>query len=289
MRISSIPVFVATAAVTVLGACAQKEQASSTPGGSASQAGAPAAPAIVTVHAKDFTYDAPAEISSGVTTFKLVNDGSTFHHLVLVRLDSGKTVADLGEAMKKKAPPPAWAVFIGGPNSPDPTKESNATLDLAPGNYAMICFVDLPGGVPHFVKGMVHAFTVKQASGPSAPVPTPDITIGLKEYAFEINKPITAGSHTFEVRNSGAQQHEVEVLKLAPGKKLEDLMKWMDKMDGPPPASAVGGAVVAAPNQPVYFTADLTPGDYVFICFIPDAKDGKPHFVHGMQHTFTVN
>ena len=31
-----------------------------------------------------------------------------------------------------------------------------------------------------------------------------------------------------------------------------------------------------------YVTVDFTPGDYAFVCFLPDAKDGKPHFEHGM-------
>ena len=33
---------------------------------------------------------------------------------------------------------------------------------------------------------------------------------------------------------------------------------------------------------------NLTPGEYGVICFVPDAKDGKAHFVHGMMSTFTV-
>ena len=36
------------------------------------------------------------------------------------------------------------------------------------------------------------------------------------------------------------------------------------------------------------FTADLSAGDYGLICFVPDAKDGKPHFVHGMMKTIKV-
>jgi hypothetical protein len=31
-----------------------------------------------------------------------------------------------------------------------------------------------------------------------------------------------------------------------------------------------------------FITADFTPGEYALICFLPDAKDGKPHFAHGM-------
>jgi hypothetical protein len=37
------------------------------------------------------------------------------------------------------------------------------------------------------------------------------------------------------------------------------------------------------------FTADFVPGKYALICFLPDAKDGKPHFMHGMVQEVTVN
>ena len=35
-------------------------------------------------------------------------------------------------------------------------------------------------------------------------------------------------------------------------------------------------------------TASFTPGDYTLLCFVPDAKDGKPHIAHGMVKNFTV-
>ena len=290
MRLSKT-LFFATLLASALSACARKEQAPSTSGAaaSASTAATPAGPKVVTVHAKDFSYDAPAEIDAGLTTFKLVNDGTMFHHLVIVKLDSAKTVADLQQAMKNPGPPPRWAAFIGGPNAPDPTKESNATLDMQPGSYAMLCLVDVPGGVPHFAKGMVHALTVKPSSGASAQAPSADVNISLKDYSFDISKPITAGSHTFAVNNAGMQPHEVEVIKLAPGKKIDDVVKWIQKPEGPPPGSGVGGAIVGMTGAPLFFTMDFTPGEYALICFIPDAKDGKPHFVHGMMHTFTVS
>ena len=31
------------------------------------------------------------------------------------------------------------------------------------------------------------------------------------------------------------------------------------------------------------------PGSYALICFVPDAKDGKPHAMHGMLKTLTVS
>jgi uncharacterized cupredoxin-like copper-binding protein len=43
------------------------------------------------------------------------------------------------------------------------------------------------------------------------------------------------------------------------------------------------------PGGSASFTVDLTPGNYAFICFLPDAKDGKPHALHGMTKQFTIS
>jgi uncharacterized cupredoxin-like copper-binding protein len=283
--------------VFIIAACTPKEKAAvakpdsttaATVATAATTASAPA-PNVVTIHAKDFSYtDAPAEIPAGLTTFHLINDGPDLHHLSIVRLDSGKTIQNLEAALALPAAPPMWAVPVGGPNAPDPSKESNATLNLTPGNYAMVCFVDVPGGVPHFAKGMIKAFTVGAApTGAPAAAPVADVNIKLVDYAFDLSTPLTAGTHTFQVTNSGSQPHEVELVRLAPGKTVEQLLGWMNKPAGPPPASAIGG-VAGFIGDTNYFTADITPGQYALICFLPDAKDGKPHFMHGMTKTITV-
>lgn len=280
--------------VFVVAACAPKDNATVATSDSATPAAAPAAnapttPNIVTIHAKDFAYiGAPAQIPAGMTTFNLVNDGQSFHHIEIVRLDSGKTLANLEAELAKPAAPPDWAVFQGGPNAPDPGHETNATLDLKPGNYAMLCLVDVPGGVPHFAKGMIRPFTVTAATAPSAPAPVADMTISLSDYAFQLSTPLKSGDHTFAVKNTASQMHEVELLRLAPGKTVADLLSWLSKPAGPPPASAVGG-VSPFTTDTVYFNASITPGNYALICFVPDAKDGKPHFTHGMTKTITVS
>jgi hypothetical protein len=92
------------------------------------------------------------------------------------------------------------------------------------------------------------------------------------------------------VENAGPQPHELVLLKLAPGKKAEDFGKWAESgMKGPPPAQPLGGVTFLDKGARGSFTADLTAGDYGFICFVPDAKDGKPHLAHGMTKTVTVN
>lgn len=244
-------------------------------------AGAADAPRVVVVNAHDFSYTIPDTIPAGMTTFRLINEGQALHHLVIARLDSGKTMADVSAALKNPGPLPGWMVLIGGPNAPDPKGESNATVDIAAGNYALICFVDLPGGVPHFAKGMVKGLTVVPSAVASAPAPVATDTITLNDYSFALSRPLGSGTRTFRVVNNASQLHEVELVKMAPGKTMDDLMAWFKSPNGPPPGSAIGGTAPSATGLPVWFTAEITPGDYLLICFLP-APDGKLHLHHGM-------
>ena len=281
----------AAAALAVLGtvACSAKQEtpANSLASGSGSVP-VPTTPPVVTIHAKDYAFSGPKQIPAGMTTFHVVNDGPGLHHVTIVRLTDGKSMADLTDALKHPGPLPDWATFVGGPNAPDPGHDANATLDMTPGSYALLCFVDVPGGVPHFTKGMAVPLTVVASSTPSAPAPTATDTLTLDDYSFSIAEPITSGTQTFLVRNAAKQPHEVELIKLAPGKTPQDILAWMQKPNGPPPGNAVGGVAAMTAASPAYFTADITPGDYMLICFLPDAKDGKPHFTHGMMQTVHV-
>ena len=280
-------------------ACSQKEaankdttpvaQAGAANSAPASQASFDPATRIAVVHTKDFAFDAPDSITAGWTTFHLVNDGPSLHHMQLVRLDSGKTAEDLGAAMKNPGPPPRWAVFVGGANAPDPGSQADATLNLTPGNYVMLCLVDIPGHVPHFTKGMVRPLKVTAASGSTGTEPTADLTVSLADYKFDVQGAMGAGKHTIKVENKGPQAHEVELVRLAPGKTLNDLNAWTQNPQGPPPANALGGVPAIIPGMSEYFTADLTPGNYALLCFLPDAKDGKPHLEHGMVKQFKIS
>jgi hypothetical protein len=243
---------------------------------------------VVTVTGKDFKFDAPDEIPAGLTEFRFLNKGPSIHHMQILRLTNGKTFGDLSAALKRQGPPPKWMKEVGGPNAPAPGMESNATLMLEPGNYAIICFVDI-GGAPHFTKGMVRPFKVVAASGPAATTPTPDVTATLYDYNFRLSAPILAGTRTIKVQNTASQPHELELVQLAPGKTANDFLAWAGGgMKGPPPAKPIGGIAGLERGMSQTFTANFTPGNYALICFIPDAKDGKPHFTHGMTKDFSV-
>ena len=249
---------------------------------------APAAKArVVRVTGEDFRFDAPDVIPAGLTEFRFLNKGPSLHHMTIVKLGANKTIDDLRAAFANPGPPPAWAKIMGGPNAADSGVESNATLMLEPGNYALVCFVDL-GGPPHFAKGMIRRLRVVPAKFADTR-PKADLTATLVDYGFRLSAPIRAGTRTIRVHNAASQDHEVELIELAPGKSMGDLMTWLSKMEGPPPGKALGGVAGMAPGLTQYFTADFSSGTkYVLICFIPDTQDGKPHFAHGMVQQVTV-
>ena len=245
-------------------------------------------PAVLTITARDFRFDAPDTIAACVTTIRLVNRGPDLHHMWIVRLEDGKTEADFVRALKAGGPPPKWAVDVGGPNAPVPGAESNATVTFTPGNYAILCLIPGKDHVPHMMKGMVRSLTVTPPSN-GAVLPKEDVVMTLDDYEFRLSRPLTAGKRTILVRNAAAQSHEVELVRIPPGKSMADLHAWLEKEDGPPPAIPLGGVSGMAPGAVATFTADLEPGTYALVCFAPDAKDGKPHFAHGMTKEFKVN
>lgn len=246
---------------------------------------------VVTIVARDFTFDAPTEVPAGVTAVRLINQGHELHHVVFVRLDDGKTPADLAAAFSKPGPPPAWAKAAGGPNGIAPGGAANATVILTPGNYVLLCVIPGADNVPHMAKGMVRPLTVTAsngAAGSAANEPTADITLGLTEYSLAFASAPSSGGPTIRVNNNGKQTHEIVLVRLHPGKTTADLMKWLDKYAGPPPVDLLGGISPMAPGSRAYFTADLKPATYVALCFVSDEGDGKPHVAHGMINTFTV-
>jgi hypothetical protein len=251
---------------------------------------------VVTVHASEFAFAAPKSIVAGQTTFRLVNDGKLLHHITILKLEQGKTMKDLEAAMKDpNAPPPKWLVSVGGPNAAVPGSTIEATLDLSPGNYVLACFIPSPGDpTPHAMKGMVTPLTVTapggvtQAGETFAPTPSPDVHLVLKDYGFTFSKPITRGKHTIHVMNEGPQEHEVIMVKLAPGKHVADFNKWaLGDMKGPPPAMPIAGMAGMAKGRTGIFSDDFTPGTYAITCYVP-APDKKMHSEHGMSTEFVA-
>jgi hypothetical protein len=255
-------------------------------------AAAPAEPREVRFTASDFAFEGPASIEAGLVTFALDNVGQTLHHAQLVRLPDGMTFQAFQEAMSQMqpgSPPPEWFVDAGGVNPPAPGQTARVTMMVEAGEYAVLCVVDTPDHVPHVFKGMIRPLTVTPATAPPVPMPPADLMLTLVDYAFSFSAPPTAGQHTIHVMNGASQSHEVVFIKLHSGRTMDDVMAWGATYAGDEPFDTHGGVPGIRPGQMANVHVDFTPGDWAALCFVPDAKDGMPHLVHGMVLPFTIS
>jgi uncharacterized cupredoxin-like copper-binding protein len=249
-------------------------------------------PRVVTVKAFDYRFEAPATIPAGTITFRLENAGKEIHHLWIVQLTQGKTQADFLAAANKwgsalKMPP--WAIEVGGPNSAAPGGTAEGTMTLVAGTYSLICWVPSPDGMLHVMKGMIKPLTITARGATPPAEPKADVTMVLDDYAFQLSGALAAGHRTIRVENRAAQSHEVVIGRLEPEHTLMEAIIWMTRGQlGRSPVTAIGGASGLSTGRHMYITVDLQPGRYALLCFIPDAKDGKPHSDHGMVKEIVI-
>jgi hypothetical protein len=251
------------------------------------------APHVVTLSLASGAFQAPDTLDAGLTTFHFANHSDEIHYAHAVRLDSGRTVAELAavyaEAVRTAGPRPTWLTRSGGPGGTAPGDTFSVTHVIEPGRYVWICPVDDRDGNPHFSMGEARPFVVRAAAPDAVEPPAPEASqvIRLVDYAFAMDAPLTAGHHTIRVANEGPDPHDMVLMRLAPGKTADDVLSWLQEGEGPPPFSLAGGVAVLAPGMEAFFEADLTPGDYVLVC-MATAQDGRTHIEHGMIQQVSV-
>ena len=243
---------------------------------------------VITVHAGDYFFGAPARLAAGLTTFRLLNDGHALHMLGITRLDSAHTLNELLTTLNQNKPQPAWAVDVGGPNAVSPRGASNATLWLTPGHYVFICWVPGRHGRLHALDGMVAPFDVTPSNVPPAAEPASDLIVHLADYHIDLSRPWTRGPHAIEVLSDGPHEHDLTILRLRAAASVAQVMDWLDNPEGvPAPGTALGGTVGFWPGQRAFVTIDVTPGRYLLLCYVPD-DSGKAHYRRGMFREYTV-
>lgn len=242
---------------------------------------------VISAVATDYAFDMPGSVPAGLTTIRFSNTGKELHHLYLVKVEKGRKPADVLAFFKAGGPPPAWMKPVGGPNAPAPGEETVFTSMLDAGEYIAFCVIPSPGGPPHIMKGMIKSITVTPSTRKAA-APIADVTLTLSDYDFAFSKPLSPGKHVIAVRNTGKQPHEFFMAQLMPGKSPMDMAKFAENPVGAPPGKPMGGITDIVPGDVVYLQVDVPKGEYAFICFDPDAKDGKPHLAHGMIKQISV-
>lgn len=98
---------------------------------------------------------------------------------------------------------------------------------------------------------------------------------------------LAAGRHRFTLVNDEPHAHELVIFRNPEGRSLDELYA-----QGPPALAAVDLAAMVfdSPPSPAHgVAADLSPGTYTVVCFLPNPSDGQPQFRHGMEATFVVS
>jgi hypothetical protein len=184
--------------------------------------------------------------------------------------------------------------FVGGPNTVDPGQSQTVVVDMPPGTYLAACFVpDVTNpSKAHIEEGMSKYFTVPQSSGAAPAEPRDAGLVTLHDFGIALPAAgrFSAGQTTWKVWNHGGQPHEMALLKLAQGESDQDAIAYLEQEHpaGPPPFSDAGGIGGLGLDKSGWVTLNLTPGNYVALCYVPDPTSGQPHFMMGMHQAFAV-
>jgi hypothetical protein len=125
------------------------------------------------ITAKDYAFEAPPTITSGIVTFHLVNQGSDGHQLSVVEIGAGHSIKDFFDYIRgHSGAPPTWATTVGMTGTIAKGAETFLTVRLAPGKYVLSCLIPAMDGRSHVEKGMYQYVTVVPKVEP-APKPAP--------------------------------------------------------------------------------------------------------------------
>jgi hypothetical protein len=256
--------------------------------------------------AQDLTYTfaegkltGPETISvNGFQNITVINNSDIEIDVSFSRLREGVTLEEFGAADKAvtEAFGPegdmskaienfiSLADAIGGV-SLAPQAQGSAYLKLEPGNYGVSA---TSGGGPGETSIATY-FAVSVSEGERAEAPEADLRLHMMDFHFDFPETLLAGEQLWEVNGMG-QPHLALIFKLNEGAAAEDVLTFMSDTEagGPPPFDF--GMVLSAVSsgQTFYTPVNLSPGNYVAVCPLPNLATGEPHFVDGMIDTFTV-
>lgn len=239
------------------------------------------------VTANDFAYRGlPVHAPAGWLTLRMANTGRELHMFATASVPHGYTAASFEAAILKGNVPGGLTEF-GGPNAVAPGDTTSVSMFLPAGEYVVGCFVQSPDGKRHFDKGMMGSFDVVAVADTGAP-PRSDERITLSTYGIAMpGASPQPGMRTFLVRNTAKETHDLVILKVLPGHSIAQALTWFTKLpSGAPAAVPVGGTTGIHTGEQVLVPADLTPGQYVLVCWM--TTNHKYHFDLGMQHAFIV-
>jgi hypothetical protein len=236
----------------------------------------------------------PATIQPGVNQFRITTAAKR-SGFQLVQLADGYSldaaIADIDNGLDKgkvKAMKrfEANTTLLGGVNIAT-GKIGKVTLNLAPGSYY----------AADIMRNRRSAFTAFTVSGADtgATMPVGSTIRAVKDASWAKNPKTIARKGMLTFENFSSSNHFVGLVKLRRGKTVKDFGRWVDAQmqgqNGPPPVNfgqAFDSGVVSG-GHTVAMNYRLSRGNYVLLCFWPDADmGGMPHAFMGMYRGIKV-
>jgi hypothetical protein len=239
---------------------------------------------LVRLIGTEFSYEMPDTIPAGYNLIRLINSGKVWHEAVLFRfINDTFSIRQYIDSVKRGIDFPPFAIDVGGPGMTVANDSNEVLLNLEPGKYGIICTID-----NHLMAGMRKEFYVVNKSLTYTEPPKEDDVLTLTDTAYTFSKPLTAGEHLIKIINRGHQYHEVDFIKLNPGKTKVDYINWFHDRSKNPSGAPVGGTLDFLPGGQVWLPIKLKKGDYYLSCMIPDIVTGKTHLDIGTNGDFTI-
>jgi hypothetical protein len=236
----------------------------------------------------------PTTIQPGVNQFRVTTEAKE-SGFQLVRLADGYTldqaIADIEKGLEKGKVGAlkrfeANVTLLGGVNVAS-GKVGKLTVDLEVGTYYA---ADVARNRP----SAFTAFTVTGAETGAA-MPEGSTIRAVKSASWAKNPKSIARKGMLTFENFSSSNHFMGLTKLKKGKTIKDFAAWMEAamngQEGPPPVNfnvGVESGVVGA-GQTAAINYRLPKGNYVLVCFWPDASmGGMPHAFMGMYRGIKV-
>jgi len=138
------------------------------------------------------------------------------------------------------------------------------------------------------VAAMLFASCAKESKQTTAAPPT--VSVNASNYKFAAPETVPAGVVSMKLSNAGPEVHQAQLLRLNDGANAQQVVtaaKDPTELGIHKLGTYAGGPNAVDKGESQAVTMNLSPGRYVFMCLVPDAK-GRPHASLGMVKAFTV-
>lgn len=257
------------------------------------QSAATTSPVVVSINAKRVV-SMPTTVQPGVNTFKVTSAAKRGSGFQLVLPAAGYTAAEAARDVEKGLDGgnvqaikrfEANVTLLGGMTADDTA--DTLMVDLDPGSYWA---VDTNASTTDPAK--FFTFTVEGVdTGNVLPAATTIKAVQATSWAAKPASIPNKGLLRF--KNAASNNHFIVLAKLKKGMTYHDFKEWLAQQGpgGPPPLNFGVGLASGAvsPGHSAIFNYNLPKGDYVMLCFWPDASmGGMPHAFMGMHRAITL-